>query len=113
MGLELVLLCGVLALAYGLWTVRSVLALSAGNPRMQEIAAAIQEGAGAYLNRQYTTIAAVGAVVFVLAVIFLGWQVGVGYLLGAALSGAAGYVGMYVSVGADLLNKKAHRQELS
>ena len=75
MGLELVLLCGVLALAYGLWTIRSVLALSAGNPRMQEIAAAIQEGAGAYLNRQYTTIAMVGVVIFVLAFFFLGWQV--------------------------------------
>jgi K(+)-stimulated pyrophosphate-energized sodium pump len=113
MGLELVLLCGVLALAYGLWTVRSVLALSAGNPRMQEIAAAIQEGAGAYLNRQYTTIAAVGAVVFVLAVIFLGWQVGVGYLIGAALSGAAGYVGMYVSVRANVRTAEAARQGLA
>jgi K(+)-stimulated pyrophosphate-energized sodium pump len=109
MGLELVLLCGVLALAYGLWTVRSVLALSAGNPRMQEIAAAIQEGVGAYLNRQYTTIAGVGAVVFILAIIFLGWQVGVGYLIGAALSGAAGYVGMYVSVRANVRTAEAAR----
>jgi len=113
MGLELVLLCGVLALAYGLWTIRSVLALSAGNARMQEIAAAIQEGAGAYLNRQYTTIAGVGAVVFILAIIFLGWEVGVGYLIGAALSGAAGYVGMYVSVRANVRTAEAARQGLA
>jgi len=113
MGLELVLLCGVLALAYGLWTIRSVLALSAGNARMQEIAAAIQEGASAYLNRQYTTIAGVGAVVFILAIIFLGWEVGVGYLIGAALSGAAGYVGMYVSVRANVRTAEAARQGLA
>ena len=95
MELQLVLACGVLALLYGLWTIRAVLALPAGNARMQEIAAAIQEGAAAYLNRQYTTIAIVGAVIFVLACIFLSWQVGIGFLIGAALSGAAGYVGMY------------------
>ena len=75
MQLEIVLACGVLALLYGLWTVRAVLALPAGNARMQEIAAAIQEGAAAYLNRQYTTIAAVGVVIFALAFFALGWQV--------------------------------------
>ena len=98
MELPIVLACGVLALLYGLWTVRSVLSLPAGTPRMQEIAAAIQEGARAYLNRQYTTIAVVGAVIFVLALIFLGWQVGVGFLIDATLSGAAGYVGDRKSV---------------
>src|SRR6478752_2593055 len=90
MQLELILACGLLALVYGGWTIRSVLAMSAGNARMQEIAAAIQEGAAAYLNRQYTTIAVAGAVVFVLALVFLGWQSGVGYLIGATFSGAAG-----------------------
>src|SRR6201996_1915602 len=100
--LLVVLLCGLLALAYGGWTIRSVLSLSAGTARMQEIAAAIQEGARAYLNRQYTTIAIVGAVIFVLACVFLGWQVGLGFLIGAGLSGAARYVGMYVSVRAQV-----------
>ena len=64
MELEIILACGVLALLYGLWTIKSVLSLSAGNARMQEIAAAIQEGARAYLNRQYTTIAIAGVVIF-------------------------------------------------
>ena len=64
MQLEIILACGVLALLYGVWTIRSVLSLPAGNARMQEIAAAIQEGARAYLNRQYTTIAMVGVVIF-------------------------------------------------
>src|SRR6202012_4922345 len=92
--LELVLLCGVLALLFGAWTVRSVLSQSAGNARMQEIAAAIQEGAGAYLNRQYMTIAIVGVVIFLAALFIFGWQVGVGYLIGASFSGLAGYIGM-------------------
>src|SRR5689334_2961470 len=113
MELNLILASGVLALLYGLWTIRSVLSLPAGNARMQEIAAAIQEGARAYLNRQYTTIAMVGVVIFLLALFFLGWQVGVGFLIGASLSGAAGYVGMYVSVRANVRTAEASRSGLA
>ncbi len=113
MELEIVLGCALLALLYGLWTIRSVLSLSAGNARMQEIAAAIQEGARAYLNRQYTTIGIVGVVIFVLAIVFLGWQVGLGFLIGASLSGLAGYVGMYVSVRANVRTAEASRSGLA
>ncbi len=111
--LLIIIACGALALLYGLWTIREVLSLSAGNTRMQEIAAAIQEGARAYLNRQYTTIAMVGAVIFVLAFLVLGWQVALGFLIGAALSGAAGYVGMYVSVRANVRTAEAARSGLA
>jgi K(+)-stimulated pyrophosphate-energized sodium pump len=111
--LELVLGAGVLALVYGIFTVRSVLSMSPGNARMQEIAAAIQEGAAAYLNRQYTTIAVVGVVIFALAWVFLGWQEAVGYLIGAVLSGLAGYVGMNVSVRANVRTAEASRHGLA
>jgi K(+)-stimulated pyrophosphate-energized sodium pump len=111
--LELVLTCGVLALIYGAWTIRSVLSLSPGNARMQEIAAAIQEGAAAYLNRQYTTIAIAGVVIFLLAFYFLGWQSAVGYLIGATLSGLAGYIGMNVSVRANVRTTEASRKGLA
>src|ERR1700687_2084384 len=111
--LLLVLACGVLALLYGGITVRRVLRHSPGHERMQEIAAAIQEGANAYLNRQYTTIAIAGAVIFVAAFIVLGWQVAVGYLIGATLSGAAGYAGMNVSVRANVRTAEASRKGLA
>ncbi|HEY2071855.1 MAG TPA: sodium-translocating pyrophosphatase [Rhizomicrobium sp.] len=111
--LIIVLACGVLALLYGAWTIRSVLAMSAGNARMQEIAAAIQEGASAYLNRQYMTIAIAGVVIFLLAFAVFGWTVAVGYAVGAILSGLAGYIGMNVSVRANVRTAEASRQGLA
>ncbi|HTK80487.1 MAG TPA: sodium-translocating pyrophosphatase [Rhizomicrobium sp.] len=111
--LILVLACGVLALLYGGLTVASVLKQSAGTARMQEIAAAIQEGAAAYLNRQYMTIALVGLVIFILAFIIFGWQVAVGYAIGATFSGIAGYVGMNVSVRANVRTAEAARTGLA
>ncbi len=111
--LYLILACGVLALLYGAWTIRSVLAMSAGNERMQEIAAAIQEGASAYLNRQYMTVAVVGVVIFAIAFFIFGWQVAVGYLIGASFSGLAGYIGMNVSVRANVRTAEAARTGLA
>jgi K(+)-stimulated pyrophosphate-energized sodium pump len=93
---------GLLALLYGVLTGYQVLTASAGNARMQEIAQAIQEGASAYLNRQYTTIAAVGVVVAIILGMTLGQQVGIGFAIGAILSGVAGYIGMNVSVRANV-----------
>src|SRR5215469_1349906 len=115
MGLQviLILVCGALALVYGAWAVGSVLSRSAGTPRMQEIAAAIQEGAAAYLNRQYTTIAIAGVVILIIAFLIFGWQVALGYLIGAALSGLAGYIGMNVSVRANVRTAEASRTGLA
>ncbi len=111
--LALVLGCGLLAIIYGVWLVTTLLAKSAGTQEMQNIAAAIQEGARAYLNRQYTAIAIVGSVIFVLAFAVLGWEVAVGYLVGATLSGAAGYIGMNVSVRANVRTAEAARTGLA
>ncbi|MGB8363805.1 MAG: sodium-translocating pyrophosphatase [Rhizomicrobium sp.] len=111
--LLLILACGVAALIYGGWTIRSVLSLSAGNPRMQEIAAAIQEGAAAYLNRQYTTIAVAGVIIFILAWVIFDWHVAFGYLIGSTLSGLAGYIGMNVSVRANVRTAEASRAGLA
>ena len=104
---------GVLALLYGIVTSRVVLAASAGNERMQQIAAAIQEGARAYLNRQYTTIGIVGIIIFLILLGTLGWRTGVGFLVGAVLSGVAGYVGMNVSVRANVRTAQASRSGLA
>jgi len=109
---EIVVACGVIALLYGLISIRSILLLSTGNEKMQEIAAAIQEGARAYLNRQYSVIAVVGLVVFAILTAILGFDVGVGYLIGAVLSGVAGYVGMNVSVRANVRTTEAARSGL-
>ncbi len=109
----LAVLCGAAGLVYGVRTRAAVLALPAGSARMEEIAGAIQEGARAYLNRQYMTIAGVGAVIFVLLAVLLSVPVGIGYLIGAVLSGVAGYIGMLVSVQANVRTAEAARNGLA
>src|SRR6201981_4266495 len=100
--LWLIVLCGALSISDAIWATTSVMKSDAGNPRMQEIAAAVREGAQAYLRRQYTTIGIVGIVIFALLAYFLGILVAVGFAVGAVLSGAAGFIGMNVSVRANV-----------
>jgi K(+)-stimulated pyrophosphate-energized sodium pump len=109
----LVLVCGALALVYGAVTARTVLAADAGTDQMRQIAAAIQEGARAYLNRQYTTIAIVGVVIAVILLLTLGAYVALGFAIGSVLSGAAGYIGMNVSVRANVRTAEAARKGLA
>ena len=109
----LIIVCGLLALVYGLITAREVLAASPGTARMQEISAAVQEGARAYLNRQYTTIGIVGVVILIVLGVILGIHVAIGFVIGAVLSGAAGYVGMNVSVRANVRTAEAAKRGLA
>ncbi len=111
--LWLIIACGLLSIVYGIWAVRSVLAADPGTKRMQEIAAAIAEGAQAYLRRQYMTIGVVGIAVFVLLGWLLGWLVALGYAIGAVLSGAAGFIGMNVSVRANVRTAQAATKSLA
>ncbi|MCK5547152.1 MAG: sodium-translocating pyrophosphatase, partial [Rhodospirillaceae bacterium] len=107
----LVLACGVLAVAYGAIAIKSIMAQPTGTERMQEIAAAVQEGAAAYLKRQYITIGIVGVVVCVLLGLRLGMSVAVGFAIGAVLSGITGFIGMHVSVRANVRTAEAARSK--
>ncbi len=114
LSLWLPIIAGVIALGYGLFTTQKLMALPTGTARMQEIAKAIQEGANAFLNRQYRTIGIIGVVVAVLiAIFFRNWQAPVGFVIGAVLSGAAGYIGMKISVQANVRTTEASSKGLA
>ncbi len=113
MAIWLIILCGLLSVVYGVVTVKGVLAADAGSARMQEISAAIAEGAQAYLRRQYTTIGLVGVVIFVLLAVLLGVKTSIGFLIGAVLSGSAGFIGMNVSVRANVRTAQAATKSLA
>ena len=111
--IDFAIICGVVGLLYGIWATRGVLAAKSGNPTMKAIAAAIQEGAKAYLNRQYITIGIVGIIVAIILKFTLGDYVAIGFGIGAVFSGIAGYIGMNVSVRANVRTAEAARKSLA
>src|ERR1039458_7612602 len=112
-GLGFALLCAIVAILYGIFSIKWILGKPAGNEKMRGIAAAIQEGASAYLNRQYTTIGIVGAILFVIILVALKWPTAVGFAIGAILSGLTGYIGMNVSVRANVRTAEAAKEGLN
>ena len=111
--LWVIIACGLLAIVYGAWATWSVMQASAGSAKMRQIADAVREGAQAYLKRQYTTIGIVGVVIFFLVGYFLGWLVATGFAIGAILSGVAGFIGMNVSVRANVRTAQAATKSLA